>query len=207
MFSGFVDRQWAKHHYGKWYEEHYGTGLEPVGITVEDAPSIVNPAIDQPGVQEPARRVTEPVVQQLSAGSSPLPSLLPDSPADTRPEPSPELMSNHLPENPSESISRPSPNPLPSLLPDNHPKSQPDPLPDNPSSPLANPLPNPAPARAQFNCFRCAYEIHVDGMWLARKLYEGANCFCPHCGAALPPSYVGEKSGLMKKSGDPRNLQ
>ena len=24
MISGFVDRQWARHHYAHWYREHYG---------------------------------------------------------------------------------------------------------------------------------------------------------------------------------------
>lgn len=41
MISGFVDRQWAKHHYRRWYEEHHGTS-EPV------AASIVEPAQPKP---------------------------------------------------------------------------------------------------------------------------------------------------------------
>jgi len=31
MISGAVDRQWAKHHYGKWYREHFEDG-EPLVI-------------------------------------------------------------------------------------------------------------------------------------------------------------------------------
>lgn len=29
MITGFVDRHWAKHHYGKWYREHYGDDRPP----------------------------------------------------------------------------------------------------------------------------------------------------------------------------------
>jgi formate dehydrogenase subunit gamma len=28
MISGFVDREWAKHHYGHWYSEHYGAKMQ-----------------------------------------------------------------------------------------------------------------------------------------------------------------------------------
>ena len=29
MMTGFVDRQWAKHHYRRWYREHHETGEQP----------------------------------------------------------------------------------------------------------------------------------------------------------------------------------
>ena len=29
MISGFVDRQWAKHHYRRWYREHHEPCEEP----------------------------------------------------------------------------------------------------------------------------------------------------------------------------------
>lgn len=37
MISGFVDRKWAKHHYGKWYREQYESiqGLEKPEFNTE----------------------------------------------------------------------------------------------------------------------------------------------------------------------------
>lgn len=32
MISGYVDRQWAKHHYGKWYREHFENAEDPVKV-------------------------------------------------------------------------------------------------------------------------------------------------------------------------------
>jgi formate dehydrogenase gamma subunit len=32
MISGFVDRQWAKHHYRRWYEEHFERPVEVVPV-------------------------------------------------------------------------------------------------------------------------------------------------------------------------------
>jgi len=56
MISGFVDRQWAKHHYRRWYREHYekasaqaaGDGQE--ALCSEGAPA--NPGAD-PAVEPP----------------------------------------------------------------------------------------------------------------------------------------------------------
>jgi formate dehydrogenase subunit gamma len=50
MFSGFVDRNWAKHHYGKWYREHFENdqgfdkpvfnneqkGIEDISLQIEE---------------------------------------------------------------------------------------------------------------------------------------------------------------------------
>ena len=33
MFSGYVDRHWAKHHYGKWFREHFGTDKKVTRIS------------------------------------------------------------------------------------------------------------------------------------------------------------------------------
>lgn len=35
MISGFVDRHWAKHHYGKWYREHFEDNVNCVHISEE----------------------------------------------------------------------------------------------------------------------------------------------------------------------------
>lgn len=35
MISGFVDRHWARHHYRRWYDEHYGAGELAPGPGVE----------------------------------------------------------------------------------------------------------------------------------------------------------------------------
>lgn len=42
MINGFVDRQWAKHHYAKWYREHFEESPDPVsthtpGVAPEQA--------------------------------------------------------------------------------------------------------------------------------------------------------------------------
>jgi cytochrome b subunit of formate dehydrogenase len=36
MITGFVDRQWAKHHYRRWYREHHEATEE--ALAVEEAP-------------------------------------------------------------------------------------------------------------------------------------------------------------------------
>jgi len=33
MFSGYVCRHWAKHHYTKWYQEHYGEEHQDISVT------------------------------------------------------------------------------------------------------------------------------------------------------------------------------
>ncbi len=40
MISGFVDREWAEHHYGHWYREHYGAKEGP---PIEESPSEPSP--------------------------------------------------------------------------------------------------------------------------------------------------------------------
>jgi formate dehydrogenase gamma subunit len=35
MISGYVDRQWAKHHYRRWYREHHEAGEEPPPVETE----------------------------------------------------------------------------------------------------------------------------------------------------------------------------
>ncbi len=45
MFSGFVPRHWAKHHYNHWYKEHFEPeGTQPVGEEAEGASSEKNQA-------------------------------------------------------------------------------------------------------------------------------------------------------------------
>ncbi len=57
MFSGFVDRQWAKHHYRRWYREHHEATEERPALELCDEAShaATAPALeDEP---EPALRV------------------------------------------------------------------------------------------------------------------------------------------------------
>ena len=45
MISGFVDRQWAKHHYRRWYREHHeATEEQPPGEKGEGSSSAIAPA-------------------------------------------------------------------------------------------------------------------------------------------------------------------
>ncbi len=37
MTSGRVDRRWARHHYPRWYREHFG-GLQPLPGDATDSP-------------------------------------------------------------------------------------------------------------------------------------------------------------------------
>ncbi len=53
MISGYVDRQWAKHHYRQWYREHHEEGEQAPGGGPEDG------AADGPPSESPARRVPE----------------------------------------------------------------------------------------------------------------------------------------------------
>jgi formate dehydrogenase subunit gamma len=47
MISGFVDRQWAKHHYRRWYREHHEEASEqPPGERREESCSGIAPAYD-----------------------------------------------------------------------------------------------------------------------------------------------------------------
>lgn len=50
MVSGFVDRQWAKHHYRRWYREHHEANEAHLGQSHEEtdtaASSSVTPAKD-----------------------------------------------------------------------------------------------------------------------------------------------------------------
>ena len=36
MFSGYVDRKWAKHHYAKWYREHFEESPIPASTQIPD---------------------------------------------------------------------------------------------------------------------------------------------------------------------------
>jgi formate dehydrogenase gamma subunit len=50
MFSGFVDRRWAKHHYHLWYEENFGRGRTAGGRAAAAARAEVAPSPAQPAV-------------------------------------------------------------------------------------------------------------------------------------------------------------
>jgi len=39
MFSGYVDREWAKHHYTRWYWKHFGSDHRTVEPDEDEAPS------------------------------------------------------------------------------------------------------------------------------------------------------------------------
>jgi cytochrome b subunit of formate dehydrogenase len=36
MVHGYVDRDWAKHHYAHWYKEHFKEEAEPQSVAVEE---------------------------------------------------------------------------------------------------------------------------------------------------------------------------
>jgi formate dehydrogenase subunit gamma len=38
MFSGYVDREWARHHYALWYREHFGKDHRKPPQRAEDVP-------------------------------------------------------------------------------------------------------------------------------------------------------------------------
>lgn len=58
MISGFVDRQWAKHHYRRWYRDHYETSLKaPNGLVREESPSEIAATSD-----ESDRTVSSPAI-------------------------------------------------------------------------------------------------------------------------------------------------
>jgi len=52
MFSGFVDRQWAKHHYGDWYREQYEPNANP-GAASRSGPAVPEPTPPPPLTPEP----------------------------------------------------------------------------------------------------------------------------------------------------------
>jgi len=60
MISGVVDRQWAKHHYGKWYREHF-EDCEP--IVVNSVPQLKE-CTSYPDIEE------EKFTQQVKSSSS-----------------------------------------------------------------------------------------------------------------------------------------
>lgn len=51
MITGLVDRHWASHHYGRWYQEHFGdVGVEaPPGVENEPPEACDTPAERSPG--------------------------------------------------------------------------------------------------------------------------------------------------------------
>jgi len=51
MISGYVDRQWARHHYRRWYREHHEAGEEPPPMPESEAPTSVEAV--QPEHQTP----------------------------------------------------------------------------------------------------------------------------------------------------------
>jgi len=44
MISGYVDRQWAKHHYRRWYREQHGPGHAPQAAPPADGAPVAEPA-------------------------------------------------------------------------------------------------------------------------------------------------------------------
>jgi formate dehydrogenase subunit gamma len=56
MISGFVDRQWAKHHYRRWYREHHeATEVQPAGETGGELWPPIVPAHESESLIELAR--------------------------------------------------------------------------------------------------------------------------------------------------------
>jgi len=73
MFSGFVDRQWAKHHHARWYQEHYGTaeGTDSPGERPTVAPAAPDPVAPEgpPDIDRTRAEVLREVsVVRLSSG-------------------------------------------------------------------------------------------------------------------------------------------
>jgi len=57
MITGFVDRQWGKHHYRRWYREHHEAGEnQPPGETGEEPTSSAAPAPESQSFVEPQRQ-------------------------------------------------------------------------------------------------------------------------------------------------------
>jgi formate dehydrogenase subunit gamma len=56
MISGFVDREWAKHHYHRWYQEHYGS-KESVRKVADPARPVVQVVRDRPRLEPPVRPI------------------------------------------------------------------------------------------------------------------------------------------------------
>ncbi len=57
MTSGFVDRQWAKHHYRRWYREHHEAAEHSPGVSLEEPCSgaaLAHDGADQAGAQAAA---------------------------------------------------------------------------------------------------------------------------------------------------------
>jgi len=52
MISGYVDRQWAKHHYRRWYREHHEAGEEPPPAPTASSPAALAPDLEQPVLVE-----------------------------------------------------------------------------------------------------------------------------------------------------------
>ena len=52
MITGFVDRHWAKHHYGRWYREHHEAGEEPPPAPTASSPAALAPDLEQPVLVE-----------------------------------------------------------------------------------------------------------------------------------------------------------
>jgi formate dehydrogenase subunit gamma len=48
MISGYVDRQWAKHHYRRWYREHHEHTEEPPPVEPVPEPEPAPPALAEP---------------------------------------------------------------------------------------------------------------------------------------------------------------
>lgn len=61
MITGFVDREWAKHHYRRWYREHHEhtEALPPVGTDLEN-------------LHEAVANLKQPVIEQQAPADGPL---------------------------------------------------------------------------------------------------------------------------------------
>jgi formate dehydrogenase subunit gamma len=61
MFTGLVERKWAKHHHGRWYKEHYGeTETHPAEAKSEEPDAPIPPAEDRSAGPE----IVSPVVRE-----------------------------------------------------------------------------------------------------------------------------------------------
>ncbi len=98
MITGFVDREWASHHYHHWYHEHFGAKVQARSAHRHDVPSPVSapaaplaatvPTKTDKSVTSPAARAEHPRVQDSDRNaSSAVPAPAPASPAIARPVP------------------------------------------------------------------------------------------------------------------------
>jgi formate dehydrogenase gamma subunit len=70
MITGFVDRHWAAHHYGRWYRENFGDPVTPpapeAANPFRELGDVAEPAPVRPALSEPVRSGIESRVPALN---------------------------------------------------------------------------------------------------------------------------------------------